>query len=205
MDGYQSSTYGDGFADVYDEWYAALPLTEQCASRIARLAAGGRVLEMGVGTGRIALALADHGVEIVGLDASAAMLAALRSKPGGGRVCVALADMAAPPLARAQFAVVVVAFNTLFDLPDEDAQRRCLAAAHALVHPGGVLAVETIVFPDTDRPVQGVDARIIEIDRVVLTAPRLDPATRSVTGQHIEITEAGVRLRAWLLHYLLPR
>lgn len=108
------------------------------------------------------------------------------------------------PFAARSFAVVLVAFNTLFNLPDARAQRRCLADARRVVHDGGLLIVETIVFPDSMEVAQGVDARIIEEERVVLTASRLDPTARSVVGQHIEITESGIRLRPWRLHYLLP-
>lgn len=204
MEGYRPSSYGDAFADVYDDWYRDLPGTQSCAAAIGELAAGGPVLELGTGTGRLALAIAARGVTVVGLDASAAMLARLRAKPGADRLAVVEADMAALPFAAGAFGVVLVAFNTLFNLPDERAQRRCLADARRVVRDGGLLVVETIVFPETTEVAQGVDARLIEADRVVLTASRLDPTDRSVIGQHIEITEAGVRLRPWRLHYLLP-
>jgi ubiquinone/menaquinone biosynthesis C-methylase UbiE len=204
MEGYRPSSYGDAFADVYDDWYRDLPDTQSCATTIEELAAGGPVLELGTGTGRLALAIAARGVTVVGLDSSAAMLARLRAKPGADRVAAVEADMAALPFTARTFGVVLVAFNTLFNLPDERSQRRCLADARRVVRDGGLLVVETIVFPETTEVAQGVDARLIEEERVVLTASRLDPTDRSVVGQHIEITEAGVRLRPWRLHYLLP-
>ncbi|MEJ5255448.1 MAG: class I SAM-dependent methyltransferase [Acidimicrobiales bacterium] len=204
MEGYRPSSYGDVFADVYDEWYRDLPHTDRCADAIAELAAGGPVLELGVGTGRLALAMAARGVWVTGLDASAAMLAKLRAKPLSDQVRCVRADMAQLPFTARSFAVVLVAFNTLFNLPDAPAQRRCLADARRVVRDGGLLVVETIVFPEIEERTQGVDARIIEEDRVVLTASRLDPAARSIVGQHIEITGSGIRLRPWRLHYLLP-
>jgi SAM-dependent methyltransferase len=206
MDPLGVSSYGDAFADVYDDWYRDLPLTEQCAGRVAELSAGRRVLELGVGTGRLAHAISALGVHVTGIDASASMLAKLRAKaPADAEpVDAVLADMARPPFAPATFGVVLIAFNTLFNLRDEEEQRRCLVNARAVARNDGLLVVETIVFPDADRPVQGVDTPIIEVDRVVLTASRLDPNARSVDGQHIEITEQGIRLRPWRLHYLLP-
>jgi SAM-dependent methyltransferase len=204
MEPRQASAYGDSFADVYDDWYGDLPLTDECADRVAALAAGRHVLELGVGTGRLALALKSRGVTPVGLDASQAMLERLRDKPAGQEVRSVVADMATPPFAPESFGLVLVAFNTFFNLPDELAQRRCLTNVRRLVQPGGLLIIETIVFPDTDHAVRGVDAPIIDHDRVVLTASRLDPASRSVNGQHVEITEQGIRLRPWHLHYLLP-
>jgi SAM-dependent methyltransferase len=205
MEPQRASAYGDAFADVYDDWYRDLPLTNECADRVTALAAGRRVLELGVGTGRLALALQSRGVAPVGLDASPAMLERLRDKPAGQQIMSVIADMATPPFAPKSFGVVLVAFNTFFNLPDEPSQRRCLANIRRLVEPDGLLLVETIVFPEADRPVRGVDAPIIDHDRVVLTASTLDPATRSVDGQHIEITERGIRLRPWHLHYLLPQ
>lgn len=93
VEGYRPSSYGDVFADVYDDWYRDLPHTDRCAARIAELAAGAPVLELGVGTGRLALAMAARGVRVVGLDASAAMLAKLRGKPGSDQVGCVEADM----------------------------------------------------------------------------------------------------------------
>jgi SAM-dependent methyltransferase len=204
MEAFGPSSYGDAFADVYDSWYRDLPGTERCVEHLARAASGRPLLELGVGTGRLALPLARRGVEIVGLDSSKAMLDRLGAKLEGESIRLVCADMAAPPLRPAPFGIVVVAFNTLFNLGSREAQQRCLHAARTLLGDDGRLIVETVVFPDGDLPVKGVDASIVEVDRVVLTASRLDPSRREVVGQHIEITEAGTRLRPWLLHYLLP-
>jgi hypothetical protein len=105
------------------------------------------------------------------------------------------------------FAVVLCAFNTLFNLADADAQRRCLARVAEVLAPGGRLVVEAFVPPpggEGDAAVGAVEPRHIGLDEVVLTVSRLDPARRTVTGQHVQITEAGIRLRPWVLHYLAP-
>jgi hypothetical protein len=119
--------------------------------------------------------------------------------------------MAALPLSpRARFAVVLCAFNTLFNLTTVEAQRRCLAEAAERLEPArGRLVVEAAVLDGPSAAagaaaVGSVEPRHIGLDEVVLTVSRLDPATGTITGQHVQITEAGIRLRPWLLRYLSP-
>jgi SAM-dependent methyltransferase len=221
VDGYGPSTYGDRFADVYDDWYHDVSDVDATVARIAALAEprGGRVLELGAGSGRLAIPLAERGLDVWAVDASAAMIDRLRAKPGGHRVHAVVDDMAelgAPALAPAAaggaagepaFAVVLCAFNTLFNLTDTGAQRRCLARVAELLAPGGRLVLEAFVPPPGDEraaAVGAVEPRHIGLDEVVLTVSRLDPATRTITGQHVQITEGGVRLRPWVLHYASP-
>ena len=221
MEGYGPSTYGDRFADVYDDWYHDVSDVDATVARIAALAEprGGRVLELGAGSGRLAIPLAERGLDVWAVDASAAMLERLRAKPGGERVHALVDDMAvlgAPELAPAiaggtaegeAFAVVLCAFNTLFNLTDTATQRRCLARVADLLAPGGRLVMEAFVPPpggEGDAAVGAVEPRHIGLDEVVLTVSRLDPTTRTITGQHVQITEGGVRLRPWVLHYATP-
>lgn len=221
MEGYGPSTYGDRFADVYDDWYHDVSDVDATVARIAALAEprGGRVLELGAGSGRLAIPLAERGLDVWAVDASAAMIERLRAKPGGDRVHAVVDDMSelgAPELSRpgaggaageGGFAVVLCAFNTLFNLTDTGAQRRCLARVADLLAPGGRLVVEAFVPPpggERDAAVGAVEPRHIGLDEVVLTVSRLDPATRTITGQHVQITEGGVRLRPWVLHYAAP-
>lgn len=210
VEGYDASTYGERFADVYDDWYTGVTDAEACADRVAALVAeagGGPVLELGVGSGRLALPIARRGLEVHGLDASPAMLERLRAKPGGGAITTVLGDMATIPVADgARFAVVLVAFNTLFNLSSEDAQRRCLRRVGDLLAPGGRLLVEAFVPQDDlpDRAERSVSPRHITADEVVLTVSQHDPAAQTITGQHVHLTEAGTRLRPWHLRYLTP-
>ena len=215
VDDYHPSTYGEAFADAYDDWYSDVTDTAACVSAVARLAGGGPVLEMGAGTGRLALPLAATGVEVWALDAARGMLAALRAKPGGDTVRAVLGDMACPPLRPgAGFSVILCAFNSLFNLPDAAEQQRCLQAAAALLAPGGRLVVETSLpgvaglvdvdgssVGDGDFQTDGVDVRALETGRVVLSAWRHEPAAQNITGQMIDITAGGIRLRPWRLHY----
>lgn len=212
MDGYGPSTYGDRFADVYDDWYHDVSDVAATVEQVAALAAarGGRVLELGAGSGRLALPLAAAGLEVWAVDASAAMLDRLRAKPGGDRVHVLVDDMAtldADEVAAGGFGVVLCAFNTLFNLTEVDAQRRCLARCRDLLAPEGRLVVEAFVPPpggEGEAAVSAVEPRHIGLDEVVLTVSRLDPAAHTIVGQHVQLTEAGVRLRPWVLRYATP-
>jgi SAM-dependent methyltransferase len=211
VEGYDASTYGDRFADVYDDWYGDLTDAEACADRIASLAAdaGGPVLELGIGSGRLALPIAARGCEVHGIDASAAMVERLRAKPGGDRLAVTIGDMADLALdaePAGGFGVAFVAFNTFFNLGSEDAQRRCLRRIRQLLRPGGAFLIEAYV-PDGatgDEVDSNVTPRHIGADEVVLTVSRRDRTAQTVTGQHVHITEAGIRLRPWHLRYASP-
>jgi SAM-dependent methyltransferase len=207
MDGYSARTYGDAFADVYDDWYADVGDAEAAAGTIAELAAGRPVLELGVGSGRLAVPLATAGTEVWGIDASPAMLDRLAGRPGGDAVHVVLADMAdaAPPLAAAgapAFGVVVAAFNTFFLLPTAAAQAACLRSVASVLADGGVVALECFVPADPPSSVERVvEPRSVAVDHVVLTVTEHDPAAQTVRGQHVELRESGVRLRPWLVRY----
>ena len=112
--------------------------------------------------------------------------------------------MASLPFAGDVFALAFVAYNTIFNLPDLDSQRSCFRSVRRVLRAGAAFVVEAFVPDEDDRPRNGVEARSIEIDRVVLAASRLDPVTQTIAGQHVEITASGVRLRPWFLHYLHP-
>jgi SAM-dependent methyltransferase len=207
VDGYEAHTYGDRFADVYDDWYAEVTDVAACTQRVAELAGSGPVLELGVGSGRLALPLAARGLEVHGIDASRAMLDRLRAKPAGDRIRLTCGDMAdleltdSPP-----FAVVLAAFNTLFNLPTADAQRRCMERVASLLAPGGLFVVEAFVpaEPPARGPASAIVPRHLGVDEVVLAASQHDEAAQTITGQHIHITEAGIRLRPWHLRYAPP-
>jgi SAM-dependent methyltransferase len=212
MDGYDAGTYGRAFADVYDDWFGEVSDVEATVDGVLALLAdraAGPVLELGVGTGRLALPLVARGAEVVGLDASTEMLGQLRGKPGAGAVRVLLGDMAAvgEVAIGGPFAVVFAAFNTFFNLTTRDSQLSCLRGVARLLAPDGCLAIEAFVPPEPGTAADSVvTPRTIESDRVVLTVAKRDPDTQTIAGQHIELTEAGgVRLRPWLVRYAAPR
>jgi SAM-dependent methyltransferase len=205
MDGYGPATYGDGFADVYDQWYADLGDPDATAACVIELAGDGSVLELGVGTGRLAFPIAALGAHVVGVDTSTAMLekfADRRSAQASAAPEVARADMSALCFAPASFSVVLAAYNVVFNLPAVELQERCVREVRNVLRDGGAFVVETFVPDDDGKARSGVEVREVTTSNVVLTASRLDPSDRSIRGQHIEISEAGVRLRPWFLHYL---
>jgi SAM-dependent methyltransferase len=210
MDGYDAATYGDRFADVYDDWYGDVTDVDRCTARLAALVedvGGGPVLELGVGSGRLAIPLAERGLEVHGIDASAEMLARLRAKPGGDAVRLTQGDMAELPLDHPPpFAVVLAAFNTFFNLGSEGAQRACFEAVARVLAPGGLFVVEAFVPADPgDQPSGGaLTPRHITADEVVLSASRHDAEAQTISGQHIHVTEGGIRLRPWHLRYARP-
>src|SRR6185295_3811038 len=97
MEGYGPETYGDAIADIYDLWYGGKPDTAAAVDRLAALAARTSelpVLELGIGTGRLALPLVASGYAVWGIDASGAMVDELRTKPSGAHLPVVVGDMA---------------------------------------------------------------------------------------------------------------
>ncbi len=209
MEGYDASTYGDRFADVYDAWYGEVTDVAACTASLAALAQerGGPVLELGIGSGRLALPLVELGVEVHGIDASAAMVDCLRGKPGGAALPVTIGDMADlalddPPA----FGVVFVAFNTFFNLASEAEQRRCLARVAEVLAPDGAFVLEAFV-PSDDveaRATATMAPRRITADEVVLTVCEVDPSSQTISGQHVHLREDGTRLRPWHLRYATP-
>jgi SAM-dependent methyltransferase len=155
VEGYDASTYGERFADVYDEWYAGTADVEGTVAVLAELAGGGPVLELGVGTGRLAIPLVARGLSVHGVDASPAMVALLRGKPGGEQVHVTTADFADVAVdVDGGFALVFVAFNTFFNLPTAEAQQRCVTNVARLLRPGGSFVVEAFVPDPESAPVR---------------------------------------------------
>lgn len=208
VQGFDTESYGESFADIYDDWYGDVSDTEGTVAFLSGLVGGRRVLELGVGTGRLALPLAAAGFTVSGVDSSAPMIELLRAKPGGEAIEVAIGDMAdiatlAPP-AGVDFGVAFVAFNTFFNLTSRDAQQRCLDGVASRLEPDGRFVLEAFVPGDDARGGEAMTVRTMELDRVVLSISRRDPATQTATGQYVELSDAGVRLRPWMIRYAAP-
>lgn len=204
MEDYDAATYGDRIADVYDEWYEPRMDPTATVDFLAELARGGRALELGIGTGRIALPLAARGVEVAGIDASEAMVAKLRAKPGGGAIAVTIGDFADVE-AEGRFTLVYVPFTTFFALLSQAEQIRCLRNAAARLEPEGRFVLDAFV-PDPGRYPDGQGAWIVEVGarQVVLDVARHDPVAQRVDSTHVVLADGGVRLYPACLRYAWP-
>lgn len=202
MDHYQADTYGERIADIYDSWYAAYD--EHCIALLAELARGGPALELGIGTGRIALPLAERGVAVHGVDASPAMVAKLRAKPGGEAIPVTMATLSDFALGEG-FALAYIAFNTFFGLLTQDEQIRCMENVARHLLPGGRLVIEAFV-PDLTRFSANQTMRVIGLQsgEARIDASLLDLAAQRITSQHIVLTERSARLYPVMLRYVWP-
>ena len=198
--GYTSSSYGDAFADVYDDWYREVSDIEATVSLVGRLAGdGGTVLELGVGTGRLAIPLAHAGMRITGVDTSRRMLERLAASDPDCEVVVVCGDMV-DDLPDGPFDVVLVAYNTLFNLESAPRQSACFAAVAARLAIAGAFLVEA--FVPVPHSGSQVSVRSMTADRVVLSASSHRADDQTAEGQYIEITEGGgIRLRPWAIRW----
>jgi SAM-dependent methyltransferase len=201
MESYGPQTYGERAADLYDEWHRDLPGLHDCVECLAELAGPGPVLELGVGTGRVALPLVRRGLQVHGIDASPAMLAKLRAKPGGDRVRVIVGDMAEVSV-DASYTLVFAVFNTLFALVSQDEQVRCFANVAGRLADGGVFVVEAFVPDPGGR--QEVRALRVTVDSVLLAVSREDPVAQRIEAQQVLLGPEGVRLVPGVLRYAWP-
>jgi SAM-dependent methyltransferase len=198
-------TYDEGRAARYDEVHA--PRFAEAEAVVDALAAladpGSRVLELGVGTGRLAIPLAARDIEVWGVDNAPAMLDRLQAKPGGDRVHLVVGDFAdVDDLVEGSFSLVFVAFNSLFELPTQDAQVRCIEGVARRLNDGGVFVVEALA-PDLTRVDQTVSALAIHPDQAVLQATRHDPVSQQVVGADVTVSGDGaVQLSPWSIRYV---
>jgi SAM-dependent methyltransferase len=203
---YGPSTYGDRIAGVYDEWFRLPTDADQAVEFLAGVAGAGPALELGIGTGRIALPLAARGIEVRGVDASEAMVAQLRVKPGGETLPVAMGDFAdVAELVEGGFSLVYVVFNTFFGLLTQDDQIRCFQGVAQRLTAGGVFVMQAFV-PDVSRFDRGqrVDAMDVGTDVVHLEASRYDPVNQRVDAQHIVVEEGRTRMFPVTLRFAYP-
>lgn len=195
-------------AASYDEMIAFAsypPETEETVAGVRRLVpAGARLLELGVGTGRLAIPLARAGLEVHGVDLDPAALERLRTEPGGAHVHVHQGDMTLP-VGAGRFELVLVAFGSLFALPTQADQVRCFVSAAAQLTDGGRFVVEALVpRPETYQNGQKVVLAHSGDDQVVLNVATLDPVGQVVTSQQVLLADDRVRLFPNRIRYAWP-
>jgi SAM-dependent methyltransferase len=196
MKGYGTKTFGRLNAERYDAMYEDLMSAETLDSveTLAELAGGGRVLELAIGTGRVALPLAARGLSVHGIEASEAMVAALRGKPGGSAIPVEIGDMAQVRV-KGTFDLIYLVFNTIFNLTTQEAHVRCFKNAARHLSAKGVFVVETVV-PDFSEYVDGqrVKGSWAKMDSARFEIAIHDRVAQTVAFQRIVISVDGTRM-----------
>ena len=202
MNEYIASTYGDHIADAYDELVSSCEDT--AIDVLAELAGGGRALELGIGTGRVALPLAARGIEVHGIDASDAMVSKLKAKSGGDSLTVTMGNFADVAV-DGEFSLVFVMFNTFFALLTPEEQVRCFRNVAARLSAGGAFVIDAFV-PDIRRFAGGqvVRTHALTTDSASLEVSQHDPVSQRVKGQLIVFKNDQIKLYPVELRYCWP-
>ncbi|MGO9603391.1 MAG: class I SAM-dependent DNA methyltransferase [Candidatus Binataceae bacterium] len=204
MSTYEAPTYGERIADVYDNYPTTPGNADQAVEVLAALAGKRRVLELGIGTGRIALPLAARGFKVSGIDASPKMVEKMREKPGGDAIQVTIgnfADVKVP----GQFSLIYVAFNTFFALLSQEEQLRCFGGVARHLTDDGAFVMEAFV-PDITRFDRGQRTSTIHLDteHAYIDSAIHDPVNQRVRAAHIILGEDGTRFYPLELRYAWP-
>jgi SAM-dependent methyltransferase len=185
------AAYGDRHAPVYDRIYGSRFAPEAAVGTLAAAGRDGGVLELGAGTGRLAIPLAARGIRVDGIEASPAMIGQLRSRPGGDAVGVVVADLAGFDLPYRDYAAAVCAVSTLFILP-HPAQQSCIRAAARHLRPGGMLFIEAFRFDPGRFGAHGQRTEYRPAETGTHTVhSRHDPARKAITITHVLGDENG--------------
>jgi SAM-dependent methyltransferase len=197
--------FGEDVAARYDaasaEMFAA-GVVEPAVDLLARLAGDGPALELGVGTGRLALPLARRGVRVHGIDMSRAMVARLREKPGGDAVDVTIGDFATTRVP-GEFAVAYLVFNTINNLTTQAAQVACFRNAAAHLEPGGCFVIEVGV-PALQWLPPGETACVFHISETRWGIDEYDLAGQGLRSHHFEVIDGNVQHFSVPFRYVWP-
>ncbi len=200
---FKPDTFGILNVEDYDETQDP-GTTEEAVALISEIAGEGRILELAIGTGRVALPLAAKGHRVEGIEGSPEMVDKMREKPGGADIPVVIGDMADVAV-EGVFDHVFLIFNTLFNLPDQEAQIRCFRNVADRLAPGGSFLIEAYVpdlsgFHDNQR----VGVRKLDMENVWLEAVKHDPVQQRFEFQRVRITADGMKLVPFPSRYAYP-
>jgi len=192
-----AATYDDSSDSMFD-----LAFVATVAEVLAGLAGGGRALELGIGTGRIALPLARRGVDVHGIDLSRAMVARLRAKPGGDAIGVTIGDFAATRV-DGTFSLVYLVFNTIMNLTSQDAQVACFRTAADHLEPGGCFVIEVGV-PDLRRLPPGQTMVPWQVTPTRWAFDLYDVATQAMSSNYLTVQDGRGEYRSIPFRYVWP-
>ena len=169
---------------------------------LAELAGGGRALELGIGTGRIALPLARRGVPVHGIELSKAMAARLRAKPGGEDIGVTIGDFATTTV-DGMFSVAYLVFNTISNLTTQAAQVACFRNVAAHLEPGGCFVIE-VGIPELQRLPPGETTRVFHMGETEWGLDEYDVANQGLISHHFELVDGRLERNSIPFRYTWP-
>jgi SAM-dependent methyltransferase len=191
---YDPAREGDLLSGVYDEWHREHPDTEATVEFLARLAGPGPVLELGPGTGRLAIPLVERGIEVHGIEASTQMAERMQAKPGGDRIQLTIGDFADLGV-DGRFRVVFAAFNTFTNLFTQEDQVRCFANVSRHLTQDGSFVLEALVpSPDLVKAGHGVNVLQVNADNVVMGVSTYDRVSQQLRMMYLVFEERRMRL-----------
>ncbi|WP_331766458.1 class I SAM-dependent methyltransferase [Embleya sp. NBC_00896] len=187
------SHYAARFAANYDDWFPSY-VTDSTVERLAllaKVAGGGPVLELGSGTGRVALPLAARGLEVHGVEAASEMTDRLRAKPGGRDIPITVGDFSRVPVDGA-FALVYVVNGTFFELDSQHDQAQCFAHTADHLLPGGLFVLDAHVPEALVAPDAAVATLPIRGGGVTVRLRRVDRAAQRYTSHYLIFDGGGI-------------
>jgi SAM-dependent methyltransferase len=187
--------FGEHVAARYDESSAEMfdpAVVDPAVDFLAELAGDGAALELGIGTGRIALPLAARGVRVQGIDLSEAMAARLRAKPGSEEIGVTIGDFATTRV-DGTFSLAYLVYNTIGNLTTQDEQVACFQNAADHLQPRGCFVIEKGV-PSLRRLPPGETFRVFDFGPTHVGVDELDPATQRLVSHHFSLVDGVWKL-----------
>jgi SAM-dependent methyltransferase len=197
--------FGEHVAARYDESSAEMfnpAVLDPAVEFLAELAGDGAALELGIGTGRIALPLAARGVPVHGIDLSTAMVARLRAKPGAESVGVTIGDFATTRVDGA-YRLAYLVFNTIMNLTTQDEQVACFRNVAAHLEPGGSFVVE-VGMPELQRLPPGETVRAFAVGATRLGFDEYDIASQGLVSHHYTVREGELAVVSVPFRYVWP-
>jgi SAM-dependent methyltransferase len=197
--------FGERVAERYDETSADMfdpAKVDPVVECLAELASDGSALELGIGTGRIAVPLAQRGIRVHGIDLSEAMVSQLRRKPGADRIGVTIGDFARATVEE-RFSVAYLVFNTIMNLTSQDEQVACFRNVAAHLRPGGCFVIE-VGIPDLQRLPPGETVRAFTVTPERLGFDEYEIATQGLISHHYWIEDGELEVFAAPFRYVWP-
>jgi len=192
-----AARYDESSAEMFDPG-----VVDPVVDLLVELAGSGRALELGIGTGRIALPLAQRGVPVHGIELSQAMVARLRAKPGGEAIGVTIGDFATTTVEGA-FALAYLVFNTISNLTTQAAQVACFSNVAAHLEPGGCFVIEVGV-PGLQRLPPGETLRAFHVSENRWGLDEYDVVKQGLISHHFEVVDGRLERLSVPFRYAWP-